>query len=133
MKYKVGDNIISRKCADEPVLQAYAQASGDYNALHMDDDYARNHRFGKRIIHGLFCIGEISRLLGTVFPGNGTIILQQEIKYLKPVYIGEEIIFMIFITEIVPDRSIMQLKFSCESSTGVAAEGNVKVKYDEGI
>lgn len=75
---------------DEAVLKI-ADASGDYNPVHIDDDYAKNSIFGGRIAHGLFCLGLISNLLGNRFPGPGTILMNETVDYLKPVYIDDEI------------------------------------------
>lgn len=77
--------------ATEEVVQKIANLSGDTNPLHLDEEYAKTTVFGKRIVHATFCINGISRLLGTILPGGGTILLSQTFTYLRPVYIGDTI------------------------------------------
>ena len=72
-------------------LEAFTKVSGDTNPLHVNDEFAARYGFRKRIIHGMLLGSQISRVLGTVFPGSGSMCLSQSMEYLKPVYEGEDV------------------------------------------
>jgi phosphate acetyltransferase len=70
-------------------IQAFAAVSGDTNPAHMDADYANDTLFHGVIAHGMWGGALISALLGTQFPGPGTIYLDQALHFTKPVRIGD--------------------------------------------
>ncbi len=67
-------------------VEAYGASSGDMNPLHFDDEFARSHGFKGRITHGMIFYGWLTRLLGTEYPGEGTIYLASRTTFLAPVY-----------------------------------------------
>lgn len=70
----------------------FARLSGDYNPLHFDSEFAKqNGLFKDRIVHGVLVSSLLSNLAGTVMPGAGSIYMSQELKFLRPVYIDQEI------------------------------------------
>lgn len=73
-------------CVTPAQVEAYGALSGDMNPLHFDDAFARAHGFKGRITHGMIFNGWLTRLLGTEYPGEGTIYLSSCIKFLAPVY-----------------------------------------------
>ena len=70
-------------------IQAFAAVSGDTNPAHLDPDYANDTLFHGVIAHGMWGGALISALLGTQFPGPGTIYLQQDLHFSRPVRIGD--------------------------------------------
>ena len=74
--------------------------SGDYNPIHIDEDYAKQTLFKKCIAHGGITVNFISNVLGNDFPGHGSIFLEQDIKYVAPVYEGDEITAYISVKDI---------------------------------
>ena len=68
-------------------IQAFAAVSGDTNPAHLDPEYANDTMFHGVIAHGMWGGALISALLGTKFPGPGTIYLQQDLHFSKPVRI----------------------------------------------
>ena len=70
-------------------IQAFAAVSGDTNPAHLDPEYANDTMFHGVIAHGMWGGALISALLGTKFPGPGTIYLQQDLHFSKPVRIGD--------------------------------------------
>lgn len=75
-------------------IQAFAAVSGDTNPAHLDADYANDTLFHGVIAHGMWGGALISALLGTQFPGAGTIYLDQELHFTKPVRIGDTLAVM---------------------------------------
>lgn len=68
----------------------FAEASGDYNPIHIDNEYARETIFKRTIIHGFLGGSVFSKIFGTMFPGQGTIYLKQDMKFFKPMYTDVE-------------------------------------------
>ena len=64
----------------------FANITGDNNPIHLNDKYARNLFFKKKIIHGYLSASIFSRVLGTIFPGEGTIYLKQTLLFKKPMF-----------------------------------------------
>lgn len=89
MKFKIGMEESLTKTISEMDVSLMADITGDSNPIHLDEDYAKDTIFGKRIVHGVFCNGLISAVLGTKLPGPGSIYQKQEINWLKPVFLGD--------------------------------------------
>ena len=79
------------KITDKMVRQ-FAEMSGDFNPIHLDDEYAKTTRFGRRIAHGMILGALTSRLMNEKI-GSGGIYLAQSLKFKNPVFIDEEIVF----------------------------------------
>lgn len=73
-------------------VRKFAEVSGDYNPVHLDEDYAKDSRFGRRIAHGLFSASFFSGLFGTKLPGRGCVYAAQNLKFRRPVYIGDTVV-----------------------------------------
>ncbi|MEO8568563.1 MAG: MaoC family dehydratase [Ginsengibacter sp.] len=80
----------SKTFTDEDV-NAFAKISEDNNPIHIDDSYASGTIFGKRVVHGILITSMFSKIFGTIYPGIGGIYLSQTAKFLKPVFLNEEI------------------------------------------
>lgn len=83
---KYSENILF-KASD---VAAFAEVSKDKNPLHIDPIYAKNTRFGKPIVHGALFFSHFSRVFGTIWPGEGSIYLKQNIEFLRPIFVGDE-------------------------------------------
>lgn len=75
----------------EDDITKFAEVSGDYNPLHMDEDYAANTSFGQRIAHGALTASYISGILGNNLPGPGAIFTGLSMRFRRPVFIGDEV------------------------------------------
>jgi 3-hydroxybutyryl-CoA dehydratase len=75
MRIKEGDVASLTKLMSDQDIVWFAEASGDRNPIHLDDNYAATTQFGKRIAHGLLVAGLISAVLGTQLPGPGCVYL----------------------------------------------------------
>jgi 3-hydroxybutyryl-CoA dehydratase len=96
----VGDRAETTRRVTEEVLEHFAEATGDRNPIHFDEDYAARTRFGGRIAHGLLVGGIISSLLANELPGPGTVYLGQELSFRAPVRIGDEVRCEVEVTEV---------------------------------
>src|SRR5208282_3864621 len=87
---EIGRSALQRRVATDMDIQIGALYSGDHNPVHLDPIYAADSQFRGRIVHGLWIEGAVSAILGTELPGLGTILLNKEVRYRRPVYIGDE-------------------------------------------
>ena len=72
-------------------LNTFAGLTGDYNPLHMDERYAAQTSFKRRVVHGMLTASFISTMIGTKLPGEGSLWYQQQMRFLAPAKIGEKI------------------------------------------
>jgi len=85
----IGDSAELTRALTLQDIQAFAAVSGDTNPAHLDPEYANASLFHGVIGHGMWGGSLISTLLGTIFPGPGTIYLEQSLRFSKPVRIGD--------------------------------------------
>ena len=85
----VGDSAYIHRTLTMADIQAFAAVSGDTNPAHMDPEYANDTLFHGVIGHGMWGGSLISTVLGTVFPGPGTIYLEQNLRFSRPVRVGD--------------------------------------------
>ncbi|MCZ4696341.1 dehydrogenase [Ancylomarina euxinus] len=83
---KINDFFEMNICYTQEQVNSFATITGDTNPIHIDEDFASKSFFGSRIIHGFLSGSIFSRIIGTYFPGNGSIYLSQSMKFLKPMY-----------------------------------------------
>lgn len=111
------------------MVAEFAKASGDYNPIHLDAEYARTTPFGKPIAHGMLTGALLSGILGTRFPGRGTILLEQSLMFKKPLFVGDTAFFKLRVEHVRPDKPIVTIACSVLDGKGaVAAEGETVVK-----
>ena len=120
------------KTITEADVRAFAELSGDTNPVHLDENYARQSRFGARIAHGALSVALISAVLGSQLPGEGTVYLSQSIKFVKPVYLNDTITATAEIIALRADKGIVTLKTVCANQRGeVVAEGEAVVMHED--
>ncbi len=88
-------------------VELYAQLTGDYNPVHFDEEFAKTTIFGKPIVHGPLVLTFVTTLFATDLPGPGTVYLAHDVKYIKPVYIGDEITAILEVEEITEKNHIL--------------------------
>ena len=94
-------------------IALFAAMSGDVNPAHLDDDYAATTRFHEVIAHGMWAWALISTVLGTLLPGPGTIYLEQQITFHKPVHVGDKITVRVTVETKHDDQSRATLRCEC--------------------
>lgn len=103
----IGDEAsISKVITDEDIVK-FSEVSLDKNPLHLDDEFAEKTIFGKRIAHGFLGASLISAVLGTKLPGINTIYMSQSLKFLAPVFIGDEITATVKVSEKRDDKNMI--------------------------
>jgi 3-hydroxybutyryl-CoA dehydratase len=113
MKFKPGDTAsLSRTISDDDI-RAFANATGDHNPLHLDEEFAKQTRFGKRIAHGMLSASLISAVIASELPGQGSIYLGQTLQFVAPVVPGDTVTARVTVTGIREDKPIVKLETVC--------------------
>ena len=100
-------------------VESFADASGDTQPLHLDDEMAGKSRFKQRIAHGILTAGVISAAIGTkVAPGQVVIYMGQSLRFLAPVYLGDAITAKLSVISINAPRRLVTLKASVVNQDG---------------
>lgn len=97
-------------------INMFAEVTGDFNPLHMDPEYCKHTRFKERIAHGFLTGSLISTAISKEFPG--AIYLKQDMKFLKPVKIGDTITSKVEIISVDQTRKFIKLATSCINQKG---------------
>ncbi len=128
---EIGKSATFTKKITESDINAFAEVSGDFNPIHVDEEAAKKSVFGRRIAHGMLSASFISAVLGMYLPGEGTIYLGQNLQFLKPVDIGDEITAKVIVAEAVnADKGIYKLTTQCfNQKNEMVIDGEATVKY----
>lgn len=125
---KLGMKGTVSKTITESDVAMYSGISLDINPVHLNEEYAKETMFKHRIAHGMLSAGLISAALGTKMPGEGTIYLGQDLKFIAPVYLGDTITVEVEIIELIEEKSIVILKTTCKNQKGkTVVSGEAKV------
>jgi len=115
---KIGDSAQISNTITEKTIKDFAEATGDFNPVHLDQTYAEKTYFKGRIAHGVLSVGYISSVLGNLLPGPGGILLSQDVKFLAPVRIGDVITARVVVIEMIPEKNRIRLKTTCTNQKG---------------
>lgn len=117
--------------ANNQIIQDIAKISGDVNPIHLSEKYAKHSKFGKRIAHALFCQNNISMIIGNYLPGAGTILISQNFKYKKPVYIDDAIETVVTVEKILSGDRYLLSTVCKNQKDEVVLEGESIVKWEK--
>ena len=123
----VGMEASHEKTVSEGDINSFAEVSGDFNPVHMDEDYAAATFFKSRIAHGMLSASFISTVLGTKLPGHGCIYLSQTLRFLAPVHIGDTVVALARVVSLDMTKRRAQLACFCEVGGKVVVEGEATV------
>jgi 3-hydroxybutyryl-CoA dehydratase len=122
-----GMSKVFAKTVTEADLLLFAGVSGDTNPLHLDEEFARDTMFEGRIAHGMLTAALISTVIGTRLPGPGCIYLNQTLKFLAPVRIGDTVAARATIEEILPERKRVRLRTTCSVGDRLVLDGEALI------
>lgn len=114
----VGDQASFVKQITDSDIRLFAQVSGDFNPVHLDEDYAAKTMFKGRIAHGGLVSSLFSTVLGTQLPGEGTIYLDQSSHFVRPVYLNDTITANVEVSEIDQIKGQVTLKTTAINQKG---------------
>lgn len=124
----VGQNAELTHTVTEDDVLKFADASGDHNPLHVDEDYARKTMFRGRIAHGLLPASFVSAVVGTLLPGPGSIYLGQTLSFHRPTRIGDTCLARVEVAAIDAETARVILRTTCSIDGELVLEGEATVR-----
>ncbi len=124
---EVGQVGVYGRTVSDADIYTFAGVSGDTNPVHLNDEFAKESRFGQRIAHGMLSASFISTVLGTRMPGPGCIYLSQNLKFLAPVTVGDTVTARVTVAELRPEKKRAVLKTVCTVGDTVIIDGEAMV------
>jgi acyl dehydratase len=110
-KLQLGDHAQLSKAFHQEEVECFAKITGDNNPLHLDEEYAKKTIFKTRIVHGMLVSSLFSSVFGTFLPGLGSIYLFQSMKFVRPVYLDEEVTAKVMVKELIVEKK--RVVFDC--------------------
>ncbi|HLA06298.1 MAG TPA: MaoC family dehydratase [Anaerolineales bacterium] len=130
--YKEGDGFFFDRFISAEDVQQFAEIVGDLNPIHIDAGFAEKSFFKKRIVHGAFLAGLISKILGMDFPGQGTVYISQNTMFKRPVYVDSTVRVEVKVTEVIAQKRRLVLDTHVLNSAGeVCLAGSATVWLPE--
>lgn len=131
-KFYIGATASIHKKVSLEEVKKFAELTGDYNGVHLNEEISKKSIFGSRVCHGMLIASYISTVLGMYLPGEGTIYLSQDLQFKHPVYLDEEITVTVEIVEIIEGKDIIILDTKVIKEDGsFAITGSAKIMYKQ--
>ncbi|REJ77682.1 MAG: enoyl-CoA hydratase [Acidobacteria bacterium] len=128
MDLKPGDSFSTVREVTDELVRGFAELSGDHNPLHLDDKFAADTRFGKRIAHGMLSGAFISAVLGYELDVRKIVYLGQTLNFRAPVFIGDTVTATATVGSIREDKPVVTLETVCKNQDGtVVVEGEAVI------
>jgi len=129
--FAVGDKASFSKTITDADLLLFAGISGDQYPLHVDEEYSRGTRFGRRIAHGMLTASLLSAVNGMLLQKPGGLSVAQTLHFRAPVYPGDTITATSEVVEIIPSRRRLRCRTTCVNQRGeVVLEGEAIEQKD---
>ncbi len=107
---KVGDKAELKHVITQDDIEKFVALTGDDNKLHIDKDYASKTTFKKPVAHGMLGASFISTIIGTKLPGDGALWFAQNLEFLLPVRVGDEIVVKAEVIKKIERLKIIELQ-----------------------
>lgn len=111
-QFALGDHAEFTKTITETDIALFAAISGDFYPLHVDDEYAKTTRFGRRAAHGMLTASLFSTVHGLLLQRPGGISVHQTLHFRAPVFAGDTLTARAEIVEMLPEKR----RFRCRTT-----------------
>jgi len=115
----IGDSSSLTRTLHQEDIQLFAIMSGDINPTMVDPEYAHSGMFREVIAHGMWSASLISTVLGTQFPGPGTILIDQSVRFVRPVTLGDTITITTTVKQKFPHNRHVLFDCVCTNQEGL--------------
>lgn len=119
MDLNIGDTFTVSSDITDKLIRQFAELSGDHNPIHLDEEFAKETRFGRRIGHGMLTASFISALLGQALTIRKIVYLGQTLKFRHPAFIGDVVKSTGTVTNIRDDKPVVTIETICRNQDGV--------------
>jgi 3-hydroxybutyryl-CoA dehydratase len=130
---EVGMTATFSKTITEADIVLFAGASGDNNAIHINENFAKTTPFKGRIAHGFLTASTISAAIANRLPGPGTIYMSQQMNFVGPVRPGDTVDAVVTVKELIREKSRVILNTVCSVGGTVVVNGEALVKTTSSV
>ena len=123
----VGDFVEIKKKMTLDMVKSFASISEDFNPIHLDEKYAVNARYKRRVVHGLIAVSLFSGLFGTKMPGEGCVYKSQNIRFKRVIYIGDVVMARVEVTHVSIKKKLITFTTCCFVNGKVMIEGESEI------
>jgi phosphate acetyltransferase len=124
----VGDAAQLSRTLTAEDINLFAVMSGDVNPTHVDPEFARSSQFREVVGHSMWGSVLISSILGTEFPGPGTVYVSQTLKFWRPITVGDTLTITLTCLEKLPHNHHLVMDCQCINQDGMKVlEGTAEV------
>ncbi len=108
-------------------IKIFSGMSGDRNPVHLDEDYAAQSRYKKRIAHGMMTASYFSALFGTQIPGKGCVYVSQSLNFKRPVYIGDTVVATVEVKSVDLKKKRVYFDTICKVRNKIVTYGEAEI------
>lgn len=132
-KIKQGDTYELATRFTQEQVNTFAACSLDNNPIHINPEYAAKTPFGKPIVHGFFAGAVFSRVFGTMWPGEGTIYMSQQMSFRAPVFVENDYVakFEVLEADAVKHRGLIKTTLVEKATGKEVITGEAKLMHTE--
>ena len=124
----VGQSVEVPTVVTAHMVELFAEATGDRNPVHLDEEFAAKTKFGGRIAHGMLTAGFVSAAIASRLPGPGSIYMGQTLRFTRPVKLGDTVTVKLEVIEIIAEKKRVRLSTVCTNQNGeTVMEGEATV------
>ncbi|BDE06375.1 dehydratase [Vulcanimicrobium alpinum] len=131
-EFRIGDTATFSKTITDAEITLFAAVSGDHYPLHVDEEYAKTTRFGRRAAHGMLSASLLSTVQGMILQRPGGIYVEQTLHFRRPVFVGDTLTATSEVTELLPEQRRFRCKTTVVNQRGeVVVDGQALLQKDE--
>ena len=130
-EFAIGDSATFTKTITEADILLFTAVSGDTYGLHVDEEYAKTTRFGRRVAHGMLSASLLSAVHALLLQRPGGLYVSQAVRFLRPVFIGDTLTARTEVIELLPAKRRMSCRTTIVNQRGKAViDGESVVQKD---
>ena len=122
MELKVGQKATHSNTLNFDNVKTYAEITGDYNQMHFDEGFSGKTKFKALVVQGGLTSGILNALMAMDMPGPGTVLMNQDLKFIAPVFIGDTITAEAEVLEVHAIKPVTKLKMTITRETVLEGE-----------
>ena len=115
---QVGDRATASRTIADADICTFADLLGDYNPIHVDEEFAKRTRWQGRIAHGMLVAGLVTQTLSEL-GGEGAVHVRQEVAFRAPVRIGDTVTVVSEITQKLDEKRRLLVTSTWTNQDGI--------------
>jgi 3-hydroxybutyryl-CoA dehydratase len=125
---QIGETASFTKTITETDVYLFAGISGDFNPLHVNEEYAKTSPFKTRIAHGGLAASLLANVLGMKLPGLGTVALEVTQKFRNAVYFGDTVTVAVTVSKKIERMKVIEMNILWSNQRGeTVSKGSCRV------